>query len=259
MTREEEIASEKAFVETMKKLGAKQNDSELYCLGARYIFEGSVEGDSYRIPYKYYLLTDGKFIHVFDMSTTPPRYVGVADNWNKTEELIRRDLFERYDGGWTLLHEAAARNDLKLLRFLVETVGYDPNTKDYYGTVPLHAAAENGSYDAAKYLLEHGADVNITNDDHKTPLDYAIYAMSFALEMEDQNEDAKYHQEYQNAKRTAELLLQHGAKTNRVSIYCAEDWESDYKYYNEHLYSWLREHGLPNPCEENSEEDPDPY
>ena len=39
---------------------------------------------------------------------------------------------------------------------------------------PLHLAAEEGYPDMAEVLLDHGADVNVANDDGDTPLHLSL-------------------------------------------------------------------------------------
>ncbi|ORX63256.1 ankyrin [Anaeromyces robustus] len=46
----------------------------------------------------------------------------------------------------------------------------DINSKDEFGYTALHAAVSYSRLEAARWLLEHGADVNITDDDGDTPL-----------------------------------------------------------------------------------------
>jgi ankyrin repeat protein len=61
-------------------------------------------------------------------------------------------------------HEAVKRGDVKTLRALLAANPSLANARsetDARGTYPLHVAAEFGQADAAKLLLEHGADVSL--------------------------------------------------------------------------------------------------
>jgi len=62
-----------------------------------------------------------------------------------------------------------------LLASLLEE-GVDPDVRltGQEGRTALHVAARTGDSDAAKVLLDHGADANARDDRGKTPLDYAI-------------------------------------------------------------------------------------
>jgi hypothetical protein len=80
---------------------------------------------------------------------------------------------------------AAKYNDMELLDYFIEEVGMDVNegykspmmvtSSSPFETTysPLIAASDNNSLEAAKYLIEHGADKNIKNNVGKKALDYA--------------------------------------------------------------------------------------
>lgn len=85
-------------------------------------------------------------------------------------ELLSRT--ERQSGGWSPLHEAAARNHASLLRKLAHK--YDcrldtcaPET----GNTPLHDAAWMSAAEAVETLLDLGADQSITNAANQHPGD----------------------------------------------------------------------------------------
>jgi uncharacterized protein len=82
------------------------------------------------------------------------------------------------------LHSAAA-NDDDASRLAVATellaAGADPNAKQQGGFTALHAAAEHGDQALAQVLIDHGADVRITNDDGATPAALAIAADHLSL------------------------------------------------------------------------------
>ncbi len=75
----------------------------------------------------------------------------------------------RDKGGWTALHEAAAKGDLNNARLLIEKTPIE--IKDKIGRTPLHLAALHGKSDMAKLLIAAQADVNVTDTQNgDTPL-----------------------------------------------------------------------------------------
>lgn len=62
------------------------------------------------------------------------------------------------------MHAAASYAHLELLEYLI-SVGGDINLRDDDGDTPLYVVE---SVDAARWLVEHGADASITNDEGLT-------------------------------------------------------------------------------------------
>ncbi|MDM8007485.1 MAG: ankyrin repeat domain-containing protein [Phycisphaerae bacterium] len=76
-----------------------------------------------------------------------------------------------------LLCSAAARGDLAEMKKKIEQEGVDANAKDSMHRTPLCCAASDGRARAVKYLLEHGADVNLpagARSDGESPLIAAV-------------------------------------------------------------------------------------
>jgi ankyrin repeat protein len=74
------------------------------------------------------------------------------------------------DGGeLTALVYAARAGSIDAARVLLEG-GADVNQTTRYGWSPLLAATQNQNYQMAKFLVEHGADVNLANKGAWTPL-----------------------------------------------------------------------------------------
>ena len=65
---------------------------------------------------------------------------------------------------------AARAGDVDALKKFVEKGG-DIQKKDQFFTTPLHWAVALGRVEAVKYLLSQGAEVNVSNQEGKTPLD----------------------------------------------------------------------------------------
>ena len=66
--------------------------------------------------------------------------------------------------GVTKLHEAVRRGDLNGIRVLLDASRALANSRsqtDARGTYPLHVAAEFGKAEAARVLLDYGADVSL--------------------------------------------------------------------------------------------------
>ncbi len=76
-------------------------------------------------------------------------------------------------GGMTALLFAARQNDLESVKVLIEA-GADLKGAAADGSAPLLIAVINGHYSLAKYLLDHGADPNQTDDKGRGPLYAAI-------------------------------------------------------------------------------------
>ena len=76
-------------------------------------------------------------------------------------------------GGWyfTPLVAALARKHFQTAE-LLRLGGADPNVQCYKGSTPLHSAAYYGNVEMVQVLLNLEADVNIRNDDGRSPLHY---------------------------------------------------------------------------------------
>jgi len=59
--------------------------------------------------------------------------------------------------------------NLPLIRYLVENLHMDINTQDKYGKTPLHNAIERGDINYVKYLVDHGAGLDIPDRNGITP------------------------------------------------------------------------------------------
>lgn len=82
------------------------------------------------------------------------------------------DLYSRADNGETLLHKAAYRGHLHMVKDLLKR-GLGINLTDQSGYTPLHEAGRAGHYLVAAYLMEHGADPELRNTSGKTAQELA--------------------------------------------------------------------------------------
>ena len=77
--------------------------------------------------------------------------------------------------GWTPLHYAASKGQLKAIEILLDNSAYidaeSPNQ-----TTPLMMAAGYGTADAVRLLLESGADPRLLNDKGLSAIDFAKHA-----------------------------------------------------------------------------------
>jgi len=117
------------------------------------------------------------------------------------------------------------------VKYLISTHGEDVNAKcSHYGNM-LHAASNKGNVDAVSLLLDHGAQVNVTNERGRTPLWEAYYGrhlqvMQLLLE-HGAAPDVRYdtfglltHDASHNGQaEVIRLLLQHHANVNATSFY----------------------------------------
>jgi ankyrin repeat protein len=68
------------------------------------------------------------------------------------------------------------KGNLDAVRNMVERQHANVNKREHAGLSPLMGAAAGGHPDVVKYLLAHGAEVNVTNDQWQTPLMLAATA-----------------------------------------------------------------------------------
>jgi len=73
-----------------------------------------------------------------------------------------------------ILHDASRRGNTDMIRFMVETLQVDPNTKGRQGFTALHFAARSGRLEVLEYLIGCGAEVNGDDDRGKSAMDYAV-------------------------------------------------------------------------------------
>ncbi len=70
-------------------------------------------------------------------------------------------------------HRFAPTGMLAAVKYLVEELGADVNAKDHEGNTALHNAAARGDVEMIKYLVSKGADVKAVNREGKTTADMA--------------------------------------------------------------------------------------
>jgi len=80
-----------------------------------------------------------------------------------------------YDPGDQEIFDAAAINDIKRVRELLD-IGVDINITDHdHKSTPLQVAASRGSRQAVEFLVQRGCDLNIQDDRGSTALHSLIY------------------------------------------------------------------------------------
>lgn len=77
---------------------------------------------------------------------------------------------ERDENGATLLHHAAASNQVAVMQYLIPSIGININAVDNDSNTALHLAATNGHSDAVHLLLHGGANDAILNSNMDAPL-----------------------------------------------------------------------------------------
>jgi ankyrin repeat protein len=118
-------------------------------------------------------------------SITPLHLASESGDLDEIKTLIEggADIFARSNHGTATLHRAVRGNETAI-RLILEKIKeksnqdqqqiYESiNAKDTEGNTPLMWAAENGKINAAKILLEYGADFNAQNNDGETALHWA--------------------------------------------------------------------------------------
>ena len=106
-------------------------------------------------------------------------YSGVADVLTRMEDVIEfcnaplRDVNQKGIGGSTPLYIAAIWGDLEAARLLIEA-GADVNARNEDGETALHWAASEGDRALAQLLIDRGASLDERDDEGQTPLELAL-------------------------------------------------------------------------------------
>lgn len=74
------------------------------------------------------------------------------------------------------IHNAVKDGDLDSIKALADSDREVLNKQDESGKTPLHLAIEMDHTDIARYLIEQGANTNLTDHDNETPLHYSASA-----------------------------------------------------------------------------------
>lgn len=87
------------------------------------------------------------------------------------------DINERDKSGRTILHYAATRPEIEVIRKILE-YGADVNAKDRSGETPLHMACREGRLEIVEELIASGSKPDEKDSDGNTPLFRAVYSYS---------------------------------------------------------------------------------
>ena len=163
---------------------------------------------------------------------------GARMNFRQAAEFGRLDVIQRQleedpknldfqDSNGTALHAAAGWGHQAIAKFLIEK-GLDVNVRNQYRgeDVPLHRAAQSGSLNTMKLLLENDAKVSAQTNDGSTPLHFASeqghYGVVALLIEHDADINVKrkdgnsslHLAARKNHTEIVDSLLQHGANAN---------------------------------------------
>jgi ankyrin repeat protein len=72
------------------------------------------------------------------------------------------------------LYTAAAENDTKELKNILDSGKANPNTLYLSGIAPLHVAAAEGHLETITLLVQYGANINIQDAEGCSPLEFAL-------------------------------------------------------------------------------------
>ncbi|KAH8592058.1 ankyrin repeat-containing domain protein [Bisporella sp. PMI_857] len=153
-----------------------------------------------------------------------PRYVQVALKLENTREQAMEMMSKSYDGsqkrlpvnGTSTLRKAAMVGQIKVVKGLLAQPDIDLDFRDMKagGNTALHDACENGHLDIIKLLLDHGATIDILNNNDETPFHLAASAKDLHVVKFLENQGADI-----NRTTSSQLTSLHlAAQGNNVAI-----------------------------------------
>ncbi|KAM3207144.1 hypothetical protein ACQJBY_062388 [Aegilops geniculata] len=129
--------------------------------------------------------------------------------------------------GDTVLHFAACKGSLEICKFLVEESGLDVDSASKTGETPMVYAALAGKVQVMRYLLDHGADPAVRDDNGSTPLHYAaeeghheavrlLLSKGVPVDPVDHRGAPLHLAVAKDRVEVVKLLLEHGADLNKL-------------------------------------------
>nr|CAI5860674.1 unnamed protein product [Callosobruchus analis] len=144
-------------------------------MAARRRTTGNLDEELFLEVDKYYLGSD------FDRNEDSLLVYGVLraaveENVERLKSLVRRGKAININdsSGNTPLHVAVIKNNSEILDFLLEQPNLDINARNFAGETPLLLAIKLARLEAASKLVCAGANVNVQNYEHVTPLHLAV-------------------------------------------------------------------------------------
>jgi ankyrin repeat protein len=211
-----------------------ENDNPDLQILRRVSIQGATDNDGSRDPVLEDMVNSGVELTVELMCSKFERAgIGFAVVAGETERFgsdNNRRAPRQPDGGeLTALVYAARSSAIEAAKVLLDA-GADVNQTTRYGWSPLLAATQNANYQMGKFLIEHGADVNIANKGGWTPL----YLATDNRNME--GGDYPTRQADMDSLEYIKLLLDSGANPNARMV---ESSETRTVFTNQ----WLDENG----------------
>jgi ankyrin repeat protein len=126
----------------------------------------------------------GRNVNMSDRTGQTPLVVAVNSSILHIFKLLQRygaNLKTTDNGDRTLLHWAAARRDTAILQHVLDSGEVDVNAVQNDGCTALYNAAAAGNLDAAKLLVQHGADLTILSRDGADAIFAAAHSGSVSV------------------------------------------------------------------------------
>ena len=166
---------------------------------------------------------------------------------------------DQYDNA--LIHSASIDGSVDVMRWLLDH-GADANARDDSGDTPLILVAYNTRIECTQVLLDHNANVNLQNEDGRTPLRNAVgrrgkHQLDTARRLLEHGADPnicdKYHltplhlASYRGLLEVARLLLSYGAKVDAKEDKGRTPFQAAASEGHHEVTKLLLEHGAVPP------------
>ena len=151
------------------------------------------------------------------LNTKPYKWIGkVPLEYLKAMQI---NLEYKTSNGSTLLHVLADLNEISLMKCLLTKV-ITVDTPDDAGRTPLHRACGQGSFAAAKILIEHGANVNYITHNKESPLTLLAARKSYDINLFKLlvSQNASREHENEDFMRPVDLARQSNGKADIMKL-----------------------------------------